>query len=86
MTDLPAMRSKKPFGLGEAGCFQSDTSNVGLQDVDKDLQQALHTGADNDLFGSADDAAGGRAVFGQRAAQGCFTLRFAVTGQQVFIF
>ena len=86
MPYLPAMRSKKSLCLGKAGCFQSNTGDVGLQNVDQDLQQALHTGADNDLFGAADNAAGHRAVFGQCTAQFCFTLRLAIARQQVFIF
>ena len=53
-----------------------------VKHVDKYLQQALHTGANNYLFRCTDNAARFVAVTRKRAAQVGLALRVAVTGEQ----
>lgn len=70
------------FRFGKAGFFKSNCVRQSAKHVNKYLQQALHTGANNYLFRRADNTARFMAVTRKRAAQVGFTLRVAVTGEQ----
>ena len=81
MPHLPAAHCKNMFRFGKAWFFKCNCVRQSVKHVNKYLQQALHTGANNYLFRRTDNAARLVAVTRKCAAQVGLALRVAVTGE-----
>ncbi len=83
--DVPSLPAENLFALGKArpfpGNLRRSVEQTVLQEGRQDDEQALHTGADDDLVRRADDAPGPVAVVCQGFAQGRFPLGLAVSCQ-----